>query len=204
MGTIAVILDENSQIVCLGESVSIAVFSKDDSGWNVIKSIPMSINFSKDMQCVREELLELMEELDDCKIIVGKQVLGVAYHEFDKMGFAIFEVERFTTEILDAILWDMKCNPAEEEEPQSISPVETDVAGVYFLDLISLQAQNPDISSKMALQPFLSNTPFLRLTIVCSHLPPWIEKFIAGKGFNLETKKTVDGKTQVSIMKPTC
>lgn len=120
------------------------------------------------------------------------------------MGFAIFEVERFTTEILDTILWDTKRNYAEEEEPQSISPAETDVAGMYFLDLISLQIQNPDISSKMALQPFLSNTPFLQLTIVCSHLPPWIEKFIAGKGFNLETKKTVDGKIQVSIMKTTC
>lgn len=73
MGTIAVILDENSQIACLDKSVSIVVFSKNDSEWNVIKSIPMSIDFSKNMQCVRKELLELMEELDDCKIIVGKK-----------------------------------------------------------------------------------------------------------------------------------
>jgi hypothetical protein len=42
-------------------------------------------------------------------------------------------------------------------------PVETDTPGVFRLDLIRLQRERPDVSSKMALKDFLGTTPFYEL-----------------------------------------
>jgi hypothetical protein len=54
-------------------------------------------------------------------------------------------------------------------------PVETSTPGVYFLDLVALQKECPEVTSKMAMMDFLKNTPFMELHLVCKHIPPWIE-----------------------------
>jgi len=202
MDNIAVIMNEINMIDSFSKDANVLVFNKNDAGWLVVKDISAGIDFSHELPLLREELRQLITELDDCKIIVGKTVSGLAYHMLDKMGFAIFEVEQFTPSILDQILSDVKSASATNKS--GISPVETDVPGVYFLDLIALQEQNSEITSKMALQPFLTNTPFLQVDLICGHLPPWVEPFIAAKGMKLTTEYMPNGKVQVHITKACC
>ena len=202
MDKISIIMNYSSNINSFEDGAVILVFVNRDAFWTILKRVPVDIDFSQDLPLLREDIRNLIAELDDCKIIVGKTISGLAYHMFDKMGFDIFEIEQFNAKILDQILSDLTCTST--KNINMTSPVEMDVPGIYFLDLISVQNQNPEISSKMILQPFLTNTPFLQLNLICEHLPPWIENFITGKEMKLTTEKTTDGKVQVNITKTYC
>jgi hypothetical protein len=60
------------------------------------------------------------------------------------------------------------------------TPTETDRAGNYFIDLTQLQQKHPELSTKMALLPFLRETPFYALEMVCDHIPPWFDHQFPG------------------------
>ena len=55
-------------------------------------------------------------------------------------------------------------------------PVETDIQGVYTLDLIKVQEEYPELSSKMILKSFIQTVPFIELTMTCRHVPPWLSQ----------------------------
>jgi hypothetical protein len=202
MNKIAVIMNNYDEINSFESDAIISMFESEGIHWRVSERIPVRIDFSQELSSLRKDIQKLILKLDECKIIVGKTISGLAYQIFDKKGFDIFEVEQFNPAILDRILSDVKSTTTEKKDVTS--PVETGVPGVYFLDLITLQQQNPEISSKMVLQPFLTNTPFLRLNVICSHLPPWMENFACLKGMKVKTEKMADGKIQLEIIKITC
>jgi len=202
MDIIAVVMNLYGHADSFFKESHISVYKKQVRGWLTVNEIPAQIDFSKDIFLVREELSDLITQLGDCKIIVGRTISGLAYQMFDKKGFHIFEVEQFTPAILDKILSDVDRETI--SDGNAACPVETDVPGVYFLDLITLQNQNPEISSKMILQPFLTNIPFLQLNIVCGHLPPWMESFIAKKGMKMIAEEPLNGKVYVHITKTYC
>ena len=87
-----------------------------------------------------------------------------------------------------------------EEMIHNAGPVETQTPGIYFLDLGQLQTECPEVSSKKALLPFLSNTPFLELQLVCAHIPPWLET-----DDSYEKKvRNVNGKVHITITRKQC
>jgi Fe-only nitrogenase accessory protein AnfO len=208
MDQIAVLLNKNSEIAALEDFTELVVFDKHEMEWLVVKSISTSIDFLQDLSSLRQNLQQLAMQLGDCKIIVGRTISGIGYRIFDKMGFDIFEIAAFIPAILDKIVLDVKNSLASNTDENSLlnndSPVETNIPGIYFLDLIAVQKRNPQISSKKMLQPFLNKTPFVRLDIVCGHIPPWIEKLAEDKKFELEVEKLEQQNVKVSIMKTCC
>lgn len=207
MDQIAVLFNEKFEIATIEDLTKLVVFEKNEQGWLDIKNIFTSIDVSQDLSAVRQKLQQLANELEGCKIIVGKAISGVFYRTFDKMGFEIFEIDTFAQCILDELLSDVKNTSAVVQQENSllnINPIETSIPGVYFFDLIALQKQNAEISSKKALQPFLNKTPFVRLDIVCGHIPPWIEKLAQDKKVGLEVEKIEEQKVKVSITKACC
>ena len=91
-------------------------------------------------------------------------------------SFAIFEIESLDAAMLDKIVNDLYNNLHNINAGAAVptSPVET-ANGIYYLDLIKLQNAHPDISSKKALRAFIDNSPFIRLDLVCSHIPAWLK-----------------------------
>jgi hypothetical protein len=81
--------------------------------------------------------------------------------------------------VLDGIEADVLDSFTEQNIKEKIikeaRPVSTETEGIYYLDLVLLQTECPDVSSKKAMKDFFSNTPFLELHLICRHLPPWIE-----------------------------
>jgi Fe-only nitrogenase accessory protein AnfO len=206
MDQIAVLLNKKSEIATLEDFTELVVFDKNEMEWISIKSISACIDFSKGLSSIRENFQRLATQLGDCKIIVGRTISGIGYRTFDKMGFDIFEIAEFTVDILDKILLDVKNSFTLSISQNSLLnndiPVETNIPGIYFLDLIAVQKRNPQISSKQMLQPFLNKTPFIRLDVVCAHIPPWIEKLVEDNKIELEVDKIDEQK--VSIIKVCC
>jgi hypothetical protein len=91
----------------------------------------------------------------------------------------IFQIGEISDEIFDGVVEDLKSANAEAAAKEAIirdaKPIETSTPGVYYLDLVALQRECPEVTSKKAMMDFLRDTPFMELRLVCKHIPPWIE-----------------------------
>lgn len=151
------------------------IYEKENNNWKARKQFTIQITAKTNPETFRNEIRTIIAKLDDCKIIVSQSLTGLAYHIFDRMGFYIFETAELAPDTFDQILHDIDKNTQElTTQEMPTKPMKTD-EGIYFLDFIQLQQVHPEISSKRALQPFLQSTPFIKLDILCSHLPPWLE-----------------------------
>lgn len=148
-----------------------------------------------------ETLLPLINEYG-CTIIAGGGLYGIPFTVFDMAGLHIFEIKEINGETFDGIIEDLQQADAAAAKKEAVikdtKPVETETPGVYFLDLVALQKEYPEISSKKAMMDFLANTPFMELRLVCKHIPPWIEN--AGS-YNAETLNDKDGVVTALITK---
>lgn len=201
---IAISFKGKTELAPLAEANTMMVFEKRKNDWVPRKEIPYHIDLSTNLQEIRNQARNLITKLDDCKIIVSQSITGLVYNVFDRMGFHIFEVAAFQPAMFDEILTDIHHNTENIQRNEAIptTPIET-VDGIFFLDLIQLQINRPDISSKKALQPFLNSTPFIKLDILCSHLPPWLENTEYKNKFDITNKKSGSANL-VTITKKIC
>ncbi|QNU67207.1 Fe-only nitrogenase accessory protein AnfO [Ruminiclostridium herbifermentans] len=179
---IAVIVNSESELTNFEEGSSILLFSKLNDDWQVEHIISYSLDPLSSISDTRDCIKIVISQLKNCKIIIAKAMSGIPYIIFDRMGFAIFEATDISNTILDEILSDVEeysniKHLATMEPPTS--PVETEIPGVYFFNLVELQQKRPEISSKKALKAFIENGKFIRLEIICNHLPPWLESYFS-------------------------
>lgn len=175
-GKIAVVLNQDSQVSSLEKKTVLTVFEKDN-GWKIIREIPVTVDNGQNIAAMRQQFSDLAAQLEDCKIIAGNSISGIAYHTFDRLGFSIFEIQEISPVTLESILEDVSNanEEAQAEKTVSAEPTETETPGVYNLDLLALQREHPEMTSKKALHPFFKTTPFAELHLQCAHVPPWIE-----------------------------
>lgn len=158
-------------------TLKVIVFEQSSESWCQIEETYVNIPQDMNVGLLREEVKKLIARLADCRIAVGPQLSGIIYGELNRHGFSIFETQDFTPDTLDGILRDLDEGQTAVADLTYVPkrPVETETPGVYQLDLMKLQAANPEISSKQALRGFLDATPFYELRLICAHIPPWLE-----------------------------
>lgn len=194
---IAVIVDHYGAPAPLTACASVCIFEKADLFWEVTKELPINLSFDGSLSKIRAEVLSLAQLLGSCHIIAGLGINGIAFNVFNKLGFKIFDITALNQEVLDGIAEELLQESINQNSnPILAAPVETDTPGYYELDLIALQRTHPEVSSKKALQPFLKDTPFVSLTLRCSHLPPWLEL-----DRSLEIASAYDKGTLISVIR---
>jgi hypothetical protein len=150
-----------------------------------------NINGLNNMAQIRDRVRELIEQLGECRILICRKMSGIAYHIFEKYGFEIFEAEELLDGVFDQILIDLDEAAEVASERRSIpkEPYCPNDDGVYYLNLIELQQQFPEMSSKKAMQKFMEQTVFYRFELICNHLPPWMEDVMQSRqlGYTFET-----------------
>ena len=199
---IVVLFDVNNNLTDFYNLKLIKIYEKKDDEFKVIREIPNISADISDIKSSREFLTKLIEEFGKSKIIVGSQITGIPYHFFAKEGFEIFEAEKFSEELLEQIHEDYIEHPkselgSEEKELENMEVANTPIApysiseeGDYFLDFARVQKYRPEITSKKALLPFLSNELYQSLIIVCNHIMPWLENYFAeNKNIEFVTKR---------------
>lgn len=205
MTSVSVILNSLGDTASVWDDASrIQIYTYGAAGWKARESIPVRFDRTKKFGILRGEITDVAEKLGDAKILVGKSVSGLVYQIFDRMGFQVIEADRFSKRLLDRILSEIEeandlRKDAESAAEKAALPAETETPGHFFLNLVELQQKAPNISSKMALQPFFDTTPFDRLAILCSHLPPWLTPYVEDKGWHLERQATENGAEQVTV-----
>ncbi len=203
---IAVIINEEEELASFEKGSCINIYNKNSTQWQLFKEVRYYINNNMSLSDLRENIKGLIMELEDCKIIVGKVMSGLAYNIFDRMGFAIFEAKDITSCILDDIYNEVSSLKAEAavSKQVALAPVQTEENGVFYINLMELQAKHPEISSKKALRPFLESTPFFKLEVLCSHVPPWFDNILPTLNLSYSIEEKGDNKYKVSILNNVC
>lgn len=179
LNAIAVFRDDNDQLARFDEMTHWVVYTKEETVWRKSDRVPFQPVLSGEIATIRENINKMIEDFKTCKIIIAKSLTGIPYQIFDKSGFIICESEAFDLDLLEAIQKDLIRNTHDENNNKDLvppAPGETDQSGYYFLDLTQLKQKHPEMSSKMVLLPFLKNTPFYSLDLVCDHIPPWFDQ----------------------------
>jgi len=202
VGKIAVFADKESKLCDFFDASRFLIFEKSADKWSVTgetefeKIIPSAPAQTRKMT---EKLLPL---INGCKIIAGGLLVGIPYSVFDMAGLHIFQIDGINDAVFDGILKDIQSADEQRNLKEKIiaeaRPVETGTPGVYSLDLIALQNECPEVTSKKAMADFLENTPFLELHLTCKHIPPWIEN--SGK-YNIQAKNSNDAVNAVITRK---
>ncbi len=196
---IAVLTDALEHLAEFEKVCRVKVYEKEDGRWSAVRQVALSLYPLDTPAAVRQKAKELAEAAEGCKVLAGSSMIGLAYGIFDRMGFAIFELSELSDAELNGVAEDLAEDERRKTETEQVMPypVETGTPGVYRLDLIALQKENPEISSKKAMRPFFESTPFLTLELICHHLPPWLEN---EGGITIETTQS-DGHLRALIAK---
>jgi hypothetical protein len=196
-GTVAVFLNDAQGLASFPFAKQVHLYEKRPGGWVSVQIHYVDFSRARDIPALREVVRGLADRLGGCRIAAGRGMSGILYRELDRCGFSIFEIEELSPGVLDGISRDMSEPDAAADDPSG--PVETAEPGVYTFDLVRYQNEYPDKSSKQALRPFLENTPFYELRLICSHVPPWIEK-----DYQTEAQTAEDGRASVIVRKRQC
>ena len=204
---IAVFLGANKKTADLYSVCSVKIYERFLEEWLEVSEFPFMLKNESSAEEMRSLMKSLILKLDNCKIIIVKELIGIPYHILDKEGFIICEAEEFSFGILDAVYNDFCVEKEEEEKAEEIyvptCPQPMDDMGNYFLDFNAVQKYKPEVSSKKALLPFFSNELFLSLTLICSHIMPWLDNFF--EEHNLEySHKREDGLYTLYITHKKC
>ncbi len=175
---IAVATDKEGNPCDLNNPCNVQLYENTLQGWQMCREYLYAPNLNDAPPTLRDKVKELVAKLGECRVIAAKAATGIAYHSFDRAGFSVFEIASLSREVLDGIAQDVQAARLEEKPPEQVlaAPWQSGEDGVYEFDLVALQRVHPEVSSKKALMSFFDTTPFVALTLFCTHLPPWIEQ----------------------------
>ena len=192
------------ELASIETCTQVLIFENQNDTWHLVKQQPFKLEGSCSTE-IRDGVRSLILELDNCSVVVSKSIAGIPYHVFDRMGFSVFEANLLSDELLDCIFQEIELEQKHISEEQiATEPIPEDDEGRWFLDLIALQEKHPEISSKQALRAFIQKKSFLELTLLCTHLPPWLDVELPALhlGYAIESQK--DGRLMVTISRTLC
>lgn len=211
MTEIGVILNEKQEIASLLDGTKLIIFEKKEIGWKETREIVEPFRQRDSIPLMRELIKKIILEMRDCKIIVASILTGIPFLMLDKAGFMLCEAKDFSDQLFEEIYYDYAQMEQEKEKTtKSVKkdypkiPVETKEAGIFELDLRKLQENHPEISSKMAILPFLKKNNFYQLNLFCDHVMPWLEHHPIMARYEYRANKLEGSGYLVCIAKPTC
>ncbi|MDR2357923.1 MAG: hypothetical protein LBD92_07590 [Oscillospiraceae bacterium] len=149
------------------------IYERTSPGWRVLRSLPL--NFPREgMREMRARLRALADEIRDCPAVAGAKLSGLPYAALDSAGYAIFSIDSVSDAVLDGIAADLDA-AADAPQAPAYAPQPSGAPGEFSLDLAALQRERPEVTSKMAMKSFIDGGAFTKLTLICRHVPPWIE-----------------------------
>lgn len=203
---IGVLMDDKKKITDLFHMTYISIFElKKD--WEVVKTLDSIQVDTSSAAMLRTSIEVIVKQLDACKILIGTSIIGMPYHVFERNGFVLCEADELDKKLLDQVYEDY-CREKDVQDEELLEPIPTspqpvDNDGNFFFDFIKSQKYHPEVSSKKALLPFLSHELFQTLTIVCSHIMPWLGEFIKSRGQKMNSKRE-DGRYTIIISHEFC
>lgn len=186
-------------------SASVHIYDKSANSWQLQQTTEVIIQEPKTLGNIRSYLHKLIEELNDCKIIVASKMLGASYNFFDRAGFHIWEFEGHPETFLPVI--EQKEIIDSYELPDATDPFALftdDGEGCYSINIKKILFNDHTLTSKKLLLPFLDHKHFYQLDVIFSHLPPWLEPGLKKRGLKKELIDHQIDEHRILIRHETC
>lgn len=200
MNDIAVFLGEKNVISSFEDAKYVKIFAKDKYLWKVRKIILINrTSYSREISEIRKEYQSLLEQINDCKIVVVTKAVGIPYSVFYMEDFSVWELEGNPMDFLDEII--VSENEKEELDKQEVEVAKKIEEGYYFVDLQELELTNPEMTSKKAILPYLQKEEVKKIEVSCCHVPPWLIAKKQKGEFTLEVNEISRNNYKVIIKK---
>lgn len=187
---IAVLVDDNGEVMPFANEGKIAIYEKQDSSWNIIKEIDYKLEQEKGLVHMRSKIAQLIQALSQTsKVFIATKVTGVAYFELEKQGFSVWEIEGKPEEFLDEILLEENSCKEEQVVTAKISIPEQISDGCFAISIKSIQENISGITSKQVLQGFVRKGDFKQLVINCNHVPPWLQAEVIDRSLRCQVER---------------
>jgi Fe-only nitrogenase accessory protein AnfO len=174
---IAVLVDNADRAVSFDETGIVKLYSKNNGKWEVAKEIVFGLKDLLNINEIRDRIRKMAEALEDCQVFVASEVTGVPYAILEGLGFNIWKMKGAPADFLDYIAeQEAQGKAAMIKVVEKPFPVKTERDGCYYIDLKTLLDKDSTLTSKQVLLPFLQNTDFTELEVVCEHVPLWFAK----------------------------
>lgn len=201
---IAVFVDSFSLPCMPHEAKRVAFHQKQGGVWAETESRQVHPADGQSPERITGFIHHLASLTDGAQAVAGASIAGLLFTALNQQGKHIFEIRDLRPETLSGIAEDIAMADARqalaEDAFKAAQPAETDIPGVYTLDLVTALEEFPELSSKMILKPFLQSTPFTELTVICRHSPCWLE---TERGITLQVKQRGDYRV-LTIQKACC
>ena len=150
--------------------------------WEPSASAPLLLNATEGLSSVRSRMPSILDFCWECDAVVAAKMTGVMCFELARAGCSLWEVSGPPAEFLEKIRSydDCACISDDPQAEEAVWPeVETLEPGHLQVSIADLQNSNHGFSSKQLLMPLLAESSFAVLRIVCGHVPPWLQVWIA-------------------------
>lgn len=205
---IACFLDEHGETSILDREGVVKVYERrKGEGWFSQREFPFNLDKTLGLTVMRGRLTEMAKALEDCSVFVAEEISGLVYNILDILGFSLWEMKGKPENFLEDIL---------EKEEQRWIEMERDKVdtanyflqgereGCYNVNLKEIQKNDGEITSKQILLPFLKNSTFFELRVICAHIPPWFENEFERLKLKSYNRKLGEGSYEVIIHKRIC
>jgi Fe-only nitrogenase accessory protein AnfO len=199
---IAVFAGPDGMTVPLDGAGKVVVYRRAQGSWETDRLSDFDFGKVRGMRELRLIMHDMLEFLGGCRIFVARSAAGVPYFELEKAGYSVWEIEGLPAGFLEHV-WEEeeREREAEIEQPAPALPVpEETTPGNYYINIREIQGGNADLTSKQILQQFIRWGGFHSLSIVCSHIPPWVEMEAMGRGFGFEAEQVGRHEFRVRVV----
>ena len=173
MEKISFFLDQKNKISSFQDAVKVAIYENENE-WIKREELKINTEQLKSIHVLRKYFIGIVEQLNDCRIVVVEKAQGIPYGVFYEADYSIWELIGQPEEFLDLIIKGEQryVEKIEKKENESVAKKLED--GHFLIDLNELQLIKPELTSKKAIIPFLEKEEFDILEVLCCHIPPWL------------------------------
>lgn len=203
---IAVCIGENGLTSSLTDASAIVIYHKEQGSWDTVNEKSIFLDKQGGIAGLRRQMAEIIQFLGECKIFVGRAIVGVPYFELEKMQCSIWEFEGVPLSFLEYVSEQEEAKLNERQTPiRNTIPLPIERAnGEYYISIKEVQENGSGITSKQVLMPVLRQGKFYSLEILCNHIPPWLEVELKDGSLVGRVEKKTPTETHVYISKRVC
>ena len=186
-----VLLDEDYQITDFFQTRMLAIYEKKED-WDFVNyiKIPHDSGTLRPHITKRVDVICSYMKENNSTMLLGGTIVGLPYYMFHANGVNMCEIDYISQTVFQSIYEDFYEEHKEEIiEEVPPYPIATNEEGVYFLNFDKAIGFHPESSSKKMLLPFLDKGSFRCLSILCSHIMPWLETYAAQHNMKMNAQK---------------
>jgi Fe-only nitrogenase accessory protein AnfO len=200
---IAVFLGADGTTASLDVPGKVIVYRRAQGSWEPDREQSFSLGEARGMRELRLKMGGLLQFLGGSRVFVARSAAGVPYFELEKAGQSVWENEGRPADFLEHVWTEEERERMAEKTPATPEmpmPEET-TPGNFLINIRDIQGNSADLTSKQVLRQFIAKGGFRSLTIICSHIPPWIEVEALHRGFGFEAEQLGRHEFRVRVIK---